>query len=94
MPTHQDRYEINLELVTVAGTVFAMQTDLSHCEDVAELEDDILCMVDGHSIWQFQNDGKESTPKLFVFRPTAGGSCRQSISCCTFAPACRSDNWH
>ena len=22
-----------------------MQTDLSHCEDVAELEDDILCFL-------------------------------------------------
>ena len=110
MPTHQDRYEISLELVTIAGTVYAMQADLSHYEDVAELEDDILCflptvsdldvfgcelellslhtqqplpeafrtvllqrpqlqivvrpcMVDGHSIWQFQDDGKESYPK-------------------------------
>ena len=110
MPAHQDRYEINLELVTIAGTVYAMQADLSHYEDVAELEDDILCflptvsdldvfgcelellnlhtqqplpeafrtvllqrpqlqivvrpcMVDGHSIWQFQDDGKESYPK-------------------------------
>ena len=45
MPTPQDRYEINLELVTVAGTVYAMQTDLSHYEDVAELEDDILCFL-------------------------------------------------
>ena len=35
MPTHQDRYEINLKLVTTAGTVYAMQADLSHCEDVA-----------------------------------------------------------
>ena len=110
MPTHQDRYEISLELVTIAGTAYAMQADLSHYEDVAELEDDILCflptvsdldvfgcelellslhtqqplpeafrtvllqrpqlqivvrscMVDGHSIWQFQEDGKESYPK-------------------------------
>ena len=98
------------ELVTVAGTEYAMQANLSHYEDIAELEDDILCflptvseldvfgcelellnlqtqqplpeafrtellhrpqlqivvrpcMVDGHSIWQFQNDGKESYPK-------------------------------
>ena len=36
MPPPQDRYEINLELVTIAGTVYAMQTDLSHYEDVAE----------------------------------------------------------
>ena len=87
-----------------------MQANLSHYEDTAELEDDILCflptvseldvfgcelellnlqtqqplpeafrtellhrpqlqivvrpcMVDGHSIWQFQDDGKESYPK-------------------------------
>ena len=87
-----------------------MQANLSHYEDIAELEDDILCflptvseldvfgcelellnlqtqqplpeafrtellhrpqlqivvrpcMVDGHSIWQFQDDGKESYPK-------------------------------
>ena len=45
MPTPQDRYEINLELVTIAGTVYAMQTDLTHYEDVAELEDDILCFL-------------------------------------------------
>ena len=110
MPPHQDRYEVSLELVTIAGTEYAMQADLSQYEDVAELEDDILCflptvsdldvfgceldlldlhtqqplpeafrtvllqrpqlqivvrpcMVDGHSIWQFQEDGKESYPK-------------------------------
>ena len=87
-----------------------MQANLSHCEDVAELEDDILCflptvsdlevfgcelelldlreqqplseafrtvllqrpqlqivvrlcMVEGHSIWQFQADGEEGYPK-------------------------------
>ena len=110
MPPPQDRYEVNLELVTIAGTEYAMQANLSHYEDVAELEDDILCflptvsdldvfgcelelldlreqqplseafrtvllqrpqlqivvrpcMVEGHSIWQFQADGKESYPK-------------------------------
>ena len=110
MPPHQDRYEVSLELVTIAGTEYAMQADLSHFEDMAELEDDILCflptasdldvfgyeldlldphtrqplpeafhtvllqrpqlqivvrpcVVDGHSIWQFQEDGKESYPK-------------------------------
>ena len=142
MPTPQDRYEINLELVTIAGTVYAMQTDLSHYEDVAELEDDILCflptvsdldvfgcelellnrqnqqplpeafrtvllqrpqlqivvrpcMVDGHSIWQFQDDGKESYPKAVRVPPNPRGAVAdRGILCCTFAPACRSDNWH
>ena len=121
MPTPQDRYEINLELVTIAGTVYAKQTDLSHYEDVAELEDDILCflptvsdldvfgcelellnlqtqqplpeafrtvllqrpqlqivvrpcMVDGHSIWQFQDDGKESYPKAVRVPPNPRGA--------------------
>ena len=45
MPPHQDRYEVSLELVTIAGTEYAMQADLSHHEDVAELEDDILCFL-------------------------------------------------
>ena len=45
MPTHQDSCEISLELVTIAGSVNAMQADLSHYEDVAELEDDILCFL-------------------------------------------------
>ena len=121
MPTPKDRYEINLELVTIAGTVYAMQTDLSHYEDVAELEDDILCflptvsdlevfgcelellnlhtqqplpeafrtvllqrpqlqivvrpcMVDGHSVWQFQDDGKESYPKAVRVPPNPRGA--------------------
>ena len=110
MPPPQDRYEVNLELVTVAGTEYTMQANLAHYEDVAELEDDILCflptvsdlevfgcelelldlreqqplpeafrtvllqrpqlqivvrpcMVEGHSIWHFQTDGKEGYPK-------------------------------
>ena len=42
-PPHQDRYEVSLELVTIAGTEYAMQADLSHCEDVAELEDFAFC---------------------------------------------------
>ena len=113
MPLDQDRYdryEVSIDLVTIAGTEYAMQTNLAQYEDVAELEDDILCflptvsdldvfgceldlldlhtqrplpeafhtvllqrpklqivvrpcMVDGHSIWQFQADGRESYPK-------------------------------
>ena len=110
MPSPQDRYEVNLELVTVAGTEYTTQANFSHYEDVAELEDDILCflptvsdlevfgcelelldlreqqplseafrtvllqrpqlqiavrpcMVEGHSIWHFQADGKEGYPK-------------------------------
>ena len=110
MPPPQDRFEVNLELVTVVGAEYTMQANLTHYEDIAELEDDILCflptvseldvfgcelellnlqtqqplpeafrtellhrpqlqivvrpcMVDGHSIWQFQDDGKESYPK-------------------------------
>ena len=45
MPPPQDRYEVSLELVTIAGTEYAMEADLSHFEDVAELEDDILCFL-------------------------------------------------
>ena len=45
MPPPQDRYEVNLELVTVAGTEYMMQANLSHYEDIAELEDDILCFL-------------------------------------------------
>ena len=44
-PCAQDRYEVNLELVTVAGTEHTMQANLAHCENVAELEDDILCFL-------------------------------------------------
>ena len=110
MPPDQDRNEVSLDLVTIAGTEYAMQTNLAQYEDLAELEDDILCflptvsdldvfgcefdlldlhtqqplpeafravllqrpklqivvrpcMVDGHSIWQFQDDSRESYPK-------------------------------
>ena len=110
MPLDQDRYDVSIDLVTLAGTEYAMQTNLAQYEDVAELEDDILCflptvsdldvfgceldlldlhtqqllpeafhtvllqrpklqivvrpcMADGHSIWQFQADGRESYPK-------------------------------
>ena len=42
MPPDQDRCEVSLDLVTIVGTEDAMQTNLAQCEDVAELEDDIL----------------------------------------------------
>ena len=33
MPPHQDRYEVSLELVTIAGTEYAVQADLfQYCE--------------------------------------------------------------
>ena len=41
----QDRFEVNLELVTVVGTEYRMQANLTHYEDIAELEDDILCFL-------------------------------------------------
>ena len=110
MPLDQDQYDVSIDLVTMAGTEYTMQTNLTHYEDIAQLEDDILCflptvsdidvfgcevdlieldtqlplpkafhtallqqkklqivvwpcMVEGHSIWQFQADDRESYPK-------------------------------
>ena len=34
-----------LDLVTIAGTEYTMQANLTQYEDVAELEDDILCFL-------------------------------------------------
>ena len=45
MPPDQDQYEVSLDLVTIAGTEYAMQTNLAQYENVAELEDDILCFL-------------------------------------------------
>ena len=106
----QDQYEVCIDLVTMAGTEYTMQTNITHYEDMMQLEDDILCflptvsdidvfgcevdlidfttrlplpaafhtalmqqrklqivvrpcMVEGHSIWQFQEGDKESYPK-------------------------------
>ena len=110
MPLDQDQYDVSIDLVTMAGTEYTMQTNLTHYEDITQLEDDILCflptvsdidvfgcevdlieldtqlplpeafhtallqqkklqivvrpcMVEGHSIWQFQADDRESYPK-------------------------------
>ena len=110
MPLDQDQYAINIHLVTMAGNEYTMQANPTHYEDIAQLEDDILCflptvsdidvfgcevnlieldtqlpvseafhtalqqqkklqiivrpcMVEGHSIWQFQEDDRESYPK-------------------------------
>ena len=110
MPPDQDQYDVSIDLVTMAGTEYTMQTNLTHYEDITQLEDDILCflptvsdidvfgcevdlieldtqlplpeafhtallqqrklqivvrpcLVEGHSIWQFQADDRESYPK-------------------------------
>ena len=110
MPPDQDKYDVSIDLVTMAGTEYTMQTNLTHYEDITQLEDDILCflptvsdidvfgcevdlieldtqlplpeafhtallqqrklqivvrpcMVEGHSIWQFHADDRESYPK-------------------------------
>ena len=110
MPTDQDQYDVSIDLVTMAGTEYTTQTNLTHYENILQLEDDILCflptvsdidvfgceldliefdtqlplpeafhaaliqqrklqivvrpcMVEGHSIWQFQEGDRESYPK-------------------------------
>ena len=110
MPLDQDQYAVSIHLVTMAGNEDTMQANSTHYEDIAQLEDDILCflptvsdidvfgcevdlieldtqlplseafhttllqhkklqiivrpcMVEGHSIWQFQEDDRESYPK-------------------------------
>ena len=127
MPPLQDRYKVNLKLVTVAGTEYTMQANLAHYEDVAELEDDILCflptvsdlevfgcelelldlreqqplseafrtvllqrpqlqivvrpcMVEGHSIWHFQTDGKEGYPKAVRVPANPRGKLQTELS--------------
>ena len=45
MPTEQDQYEVCIDLVTMAGTEHAMQTNITHYEDMMQLEDDILCFL-------------------------------------------------
>ena len=110
MPLAHDKYDVNSDLVTMAGAEYTMQANLTHYEDILELEDDILsflpmvstidvfgcevelieldtqlplseafhtvllqqkklqivvrpCMVEGHSIWQFQAEDRKSYPK-------------------------------
>ena len=45
MPTEQDQYEVCVDLVTMAGTEYTMQTNITHYEDMMQLEDDILCFL-------------------------------------------------
>ena len=110
MPLGHDQYAINIHLVTLAGNEYTMQANLTHYEDLTQLEDDIPsflptvsdidvfgcevdlieldtqlplseafhtallqqkklqiivrpCLEEGHSIWQFQESGRESYPK-------------------------------
>ena len=110
LPTDQDQHDVSIDLVTMAGTECTVQTNLTHYEDIVQLEDDIFCflptvsdidvfgcevdlieldtqlplpdafhtallqqrklqivvrpcMVEGHSIWQFQEDDRASCPK-------------------------------
>ena len=37
---------------------------------------------------------RRAAPRLFAPAQPEGNCSRQSISCCTFTSACRSDNWH
>ena len=109
MPLYQDQYAVSIHLVTMAGNEYTMEANLTHYEDITQLEDDILCylptvsdidvfgcevlieldtqlpvsgafhtvllrqkklqvvvrpcIVEGHSIWQFQEDDSEGYPK-------------------------------
>ena len=45
MPLDQDRRNVSIDLVTIAGAEYAMQTNLAQFADVAELEDDVLCFL-------------------------------------------------
>ena len=137
MPPDQDQYDVSIDLVTMAGIEYTMQTNLTHYEDITQLEDDILCflptvsdmdvfgcevdlieldtqlplpeafhtallhkrklqivvrpcMVEGHSIWQFQADDRESYPKAIrvPVNPRREIADRSSLLCSTYAPTC------
>ena len=42
MPLDQDQYAVSIHLVTMAGNEYTMQANLTHYEDITQLEDDIL----------------------------------------------------
>ena len=42
MPLDPDQSAINIDLVTMAGNEYTMQANLTHYEDLIQLEDDIL----------------------------------------------------
>ena len=43
MPLDQDQYAVSIHLVTMAGNEYTMEANLTHYEDITQLEDDILC---------------------------------------------------
>ena len=45
MPLDQDQYAVSIHLVTMAGNEDTMQANSTHYEDIAQLEDDILCFL-------------------------------------------------
>ena len=45
MPLDQDQYDVSIDLVTMAGAEYTMQTNVTHYEDITQLEDDILCFL-------------------------------------------------
>ena len=114
MPHGHDQYAADIHLVTLAGNEYITQANLTHYEDLTQLEDDILsflptvsdidvfgcevdlieldtqlplseafhtallqqkklqiivrpCLEEGHSIWQFQESGRESYPKAVLY---------------------------
>ena len=126
MPTEQDQFEVCIDLATMAGTEYTMQTNITHYGDMMQLEDDILCflptvsdidvfgcevelidfatqlplpaafhtalmqqrklqivvrpcMVEGHSIWQFQ-EGEFESPSIRVEKLLTGRSMRHLCS--------------
>ena len=45
MPPDHDQYAVNIHLVTMAGNEYTMPANLTHYEDITQLEDDILCFL-------------------------------------------------
>ena len=45
MPLDHEQYAVSIHLVTMAGNEYVMQANLTHYEDVTQLEDDVLCFL-------------------------------------------------
>ena len=45
MPLDQDQYAVSAQMVTLAGNEYTTQANLTHYEDITQLEDDILCFL-------------------------------------------------
>ena len=84
MPHGHDKHAIDIKFVTLAGNEYSMQANLTHYDDLTQLEDDIISFlptVSDIEVFGCEVNLLEPDTQLYLCQRTSIPRCCSKINC-------------